>query len=461
MRIPTDRPNILLINCDDLGWGDLGCTGHSLHRTPHLDRLAAEGTRFTSYYQASSLCSPSRGAMLTGCHPCRIGFDSFEGKGVLFPGQGVGLDPREETFADVLRRGGYATHIVGKWHCGDQPAFFPTNHGFDSYYGLPYSNDMGIQRPNSPWPPLPLMRGTEVVEAQPDQRSLIFRYTEECSRLIRANRERPFLLYLAHMHVHLPHYVAEKFVAESANGRYGGAVAAIDWSTGVILDQLRALGLDANTLVLFTSDNGSRCDYGPSNGLLHGFKNTPWEGGFRVPFLARWAGQAPAGRTCDTLLTGMDLLPTFAALAGVVPQQQRPIDGVDASRLLLGTSAAEPLREVFPYYHCSNLDAVRRDRWKLHVARHGRDGVPGPVLELYDVDADPGETTNVATQHPAIVARLQADADRYRAAFGDARTGVVGTERRAIGQVDNPTTLTRFDPNHPYYMAMYDLNEAG
>lgn len=239
MRQPEDRPNIILINCDDLGWGDLGCTGHPQHKTPHLDSLAADGTRFTDFYQASSLCSPSRGAMLTGCHPCRIGFDSFEGRGVLFPGQGVGLAPTEETFADMLRRAGYSTNIVGKWHCGDQPEFLPANHGFDTYYGLPYSNDMGIQRPDSPHPPLPLLRGTEVVEAQPDQRSLIFRYTEECTRIIRANRDRPFLLYLAHMHVHLPHYVAEKFLADSPNGRYGGAVAAIDWSTGVILNERR------------------------------------------------------------------------------------------------------------------------------------------------------------------------------------------------------------------------------
>lgn len=461
MRQPIDRPNILLINCDDLGWGDLGCTGHPQHRTPNLDRLAAEGTRFTSFYQASSLCSPSRGAMLTGCHPCRIGFDNFEGRGVLFPGQGVGLDPREETFADVLRRGGYATHIVGKWHCGDQRAFLPTNHGFDSYYGLPYSNDMGIQRPDSPYPPLPLLRGEDVVETQPDQRSLIFRYTEECTRIIRSHRERPFLLYLAHMHVHLPHYVAERFVAESPNGRYGGAVAAIDWSTGVILTELRRLGLDANTLVLFTSDNGSRCDFGPSNGPLHGFKNTPWEGGFRVPFLARWTGQVPVGKTCDAPLTGMDLLPTFAALAGVAPQQQRPIDGVDATRVLLGTDTVEPLREVFPYYHTSNLDAVRRDRWKLHLARHGRDSAPDPILELYDLVADPGERHNVADEHPDVVARLQADAGRIRAEFGDARTGAVGSARREIGRVDGPVPLTRFDPDHPYYMAMYDLNEAG
>jgi arylsulfatase A-like enzyme len=455
------KPNIILINCDDLGWGDLGCTGHPQHKTPHLDSLAAEGSRFTDFYQASSLCSPSRGAMLTGCHPCRIGFDSFEGRGVLFPGQGVGLAPKEETFADVLRRAGYSTNMVGKWHCGDQPEFLPTNHGFDTYYGLPYSNDMGIQRPDSPYPPLPLLRGTEVVEAQPDQRSLIFRYTEECTKIIRANRDRPFLLYMAHMHVHLPHYVAEKFLADSPNGRYGGAVAAIDWSAGVILNELRALGLEDNTMVVFTSDNGSRCDYGPSNGPLHGTKNSPWEGGLRVPFLVRWKHHVPAGRTCDAMLTGMDLLPTFAALAGVEPQKLNPIDGLDASSLLLGKKQSAPLRELLPYYQGPNLDAVRRGKWKLYVARHGRDGAAGSVLELYDLVADPGEIRNVAAGNPNIVAQLQQDLEAFRLKFGDAATQATGNERRPVGGVDNPVPLTRFDPEHPYYMAMYDINEAG
>ena len=455
------QPNIILINCDDLGWGDLGCTGHPLHQTPNLDRLAAEGSRFTHFYQGSSICSPSRGAMLTGCHPCRIGFDAFEGRGVLFPGQGIGLDPAEETFADVLRRAGYATHIVGKWHCGDQPEFLPTNHGFDSYYGLPYSNDMGIQRTGSPYPPLPLLRDEEVVEAQPDQRSLVFRYTEECTKIIRADKDRPFLLYLAHMHVHLPHYVAEKFAAESTNGRYGAAVAAIDWSTGMILAELRRQGIDDNTLVIFTSDNGSRCDFGPSNGLLHGTKNSPWEGGLRVPFLARWPGRIPAGRVSDAILTGMDLLPTFATLAGVTPQRERPNDGVDASALVRGDSPAAPLHEAIPFYQGPHLDAVRRDRWKLHVARHGRDGVPGPVLELYDLLDDPGEDRNVAQDHPDVVTQLQRDAEDFRQKFGDAALNRAGAERRPIGRVDHPDTLTHFDPTQPYYQAMYDLNEAG
>lgn len=461
MRTPKTKPNIILINCDDLGWGDLGCTGHAQHRTPNIDTIAAEGMRFTSFYQASSVCSPSRGAMLTGCHPCRIGFDSFNGHAVLFPGDGVGLAPTEETFADVLRRAGYSTNLVGKWHCGDQPEFLPTNHGFDTYYGLPYSNDMGVKSPNGKNPPLPLLRGTEVIEAQPDQRSLIFRYTEECTKIIRANQDRPFLLYLAHMHVHLPHYVAEKFVAESTNDRYGAAVAAIDWSTGVILNELRTLGLDNNTLVIFTSDNGSRCDYGPSNGHLRGGKTSQWEGGLRVPFLARWKHQIPEGTTCDEILTGMDLLPTFASLAGMELKTGNPIDGVDASKQLFGKTASSPLHEVFPYYRGACLCAVRRENWKLHVARYGHGTEQGPVSELYDLVADPGETCNVIAKNPSVVARLQQDVEQFRLQFGDETTQTIGTARRPIGRVENPVPLTHFDPTHPYYMAMYDLSESG
>ena len=462
MRKPADKPNIILINCDDLGWGDLGCTGHALHKTPHLDRLAAEGTRFTNFYQGSPVCSPSRGAMLTGCHPCRIGFDDFEGRCVLFPGQGVGLSAGEETFAHVLKRAGYATHIVGKWHCGDQPEFLPTNRGFDSYYGIPYSNDMGhhVGAPN--FPPLPLVRDGEVVEAQPDQRSLIFRYTEECVKIIRASKGKPFLLYLAHMHVHLPHYVAERFVAESENGRYGGAVAAIDWSTGVIMAELAKLGLDENTVVIFTSDNGSRCDFGPSNGGLRGTKASTWDGGIRTPLLARWPGNIPAGRVSGAMVWGMDFLPTFAALAGVAPQSKLPIDGVDASGVLLGGDAV--LHERFPYYYKGVLNAVRRGDWKLYFIRTDWDENPvgkGEYPELYNLRDDLGETRNVAAQHPDVVARLMGDADDYREMFGDTRTGAVGNQRRPIGRVANPKPLAVFNPDDPYYQALYDLGDMG
>jgi len=461
MRKSTDRPNIVLINCDDLGWGDLGCTGHPLHQTPHLDRLAAEGTKFTSFYQGSPVCSPSRGAMLTGCHPCRIGFDDFDKCVVLFPGQPIGLSADEETFAEVLKRTGYSTHIVGKWHCGDQEEFLPTRHGFDTYYGLPYSNDMGRQGGRDRFPPLPLLRGERVVEAQPDQRSLTSRYTEECVNILRANREKLFLLYLAHMHVHLPHYVAESFIMESANGVYGGAVACIDWSTGVIMKELRDLGLDDNTLVLFTSDNGSRCDFGPSNGGLRGTKATTWEGGLRTPLLARWPGRVPAGRVSDTMIWGMDFIRTFATLAGVETQQRLPIDGVDATDVLLG--ADRELHETFPYYWGSWLGAVRRGDWKLHITRNTWNGtpIPGEYPELYNLKTDLGETRNVAAEHPGVVAQLMKDAAHYRSIFGDLNTGDKGSERRPAGCVANPKPLAVYNPDDPYYQAMYDLGDAG
>ena len=222
--------------------------------------MAAEGTRFTDFYMASPVCSPSRGAMLTGCYPSRIGFGEFDGRWVLFPGMPIGLNTSETTVAGILKDSGYATKIVGKWHCGDQKEHLPTRHGFDSYYGIPYSNDMGIQKVDDKYPPLPLLRDETVIQAQPDQRGITERYVEESVRFIResAGSQTPFFLYLAHMHVHLPHYPPERFLRESMNGPYGGAVAAIDWATDVLLHELQALGLDDDTLIVFTSDNGSR-----------------------------------------------------------------------------------------------------------------------------------------------------------------------------------------------------------
>lgn len=457
------KPNIILINADDLGWGDLGCTGHPLHQTPHLDRLAAEGTRFTDFYQGSPLCSPSRGAMLTGCYPPRIGFDSFEGKGVLFPGQGVGLDAGEETLSSILKAAGYATMHVGKWHCGDQPGFLPTRHGFDHYYGLPYSNDMGRLGGRDAFPPLPLMSDEAVIEEQPDQAAITSRYVERSIRFMRENRGRPFFLYLAHMHVHLPLYVARRFEQESANGAYGAAVACIDWAAGVIMAELEALGLDDDTLVIFTSDNGSRCDFGRSNGRLRGTKNTCWEGGMRVPLLARWPKRIASARVSDGMLTGMDIMPTLAAIAGARPNGKKRIDGVDCSGLLLGKSDASP-RDTYFYYRVSGLYAVRKGRWKRVVASNsyvGTSRFDKDLDELYDLAADPGETVNGAAAHRDKTKELDALLDACRKDLGDDITGVVGEGRRPIGRAINPQPLTRFDPSHPYYMAMYDIGDAG
>jgi len=459
------KPNIILVNCDDLGWGDLAGVGHPVHRTPHLDRMAAEGTRFTDFYQSSPVCSPSRGGMLTGCYPRRIGFDLFEGRLVLFPGQGVGLSRSEETFAEVLKRAGYATACVGKWHCGDQAEFLPTEHGFDRYYGLPYSNDMGRQVGRETLPPLPLILDAEIVEQQPDQASLTSRYVDESIRFMREHSGRPFLLYLAQMHVHLPHYVPERFAAVNPN-RYAAAVEYIDWAMGRLFRELDELGIAEDTLVLFTSDNGSRCDYGASNGHLRGTKGTTWEGGMRVPLLARWPGKVSAGRVCSEMVTGMDLLPTFAALAGVTPNGKNRIDGKDISVLLRGEVGAKSPHEAFFYYVGGDLDAVRSGRWKLFVGRHGwaaqrGGGVRDSIPELYDLESDPGETTDVAAAHRDVVARLLTLIDRCLEDMGDETKGIPGKNRRPIGRVADPKPLTAYDPAYPYFTEMYDLDEIG
>ncbi|MEO5901886.1 MAG: sulfatase [Ilumatobacteraceae bacterium] len=456
------RPNVVLINCDDLGYGDLGCYGSQLNATPALDRLAAEGLRLDSFYMASPVCSPSRAALLTGCYPPRIGFGDFDGLPVLFPGQALGLPPSEISLGRLLSNAGYRTAMIGKWHCGDQPQFLPTNHGFDSYLGLPYSNDMGRQvgtrttesGDQRGYPPLPLLLDDEVLEQQPDQASLTARYLGEAVRVIRAADERPFFLYLAHMYVHLPIYVQERFAKASRNGAYGAAVETIDWVTAAILRELRDRGLDEDTLVVFTSDNGSRGRDGGSNAPLRGTKGTTWEGGMRVPFIARWPGRIEPGRTSDALTTSLDLFPTLAAICGATVPNDRIIDGIDISPLLLD-GASSP-REVFWFYRMNDLEAVRSGRWKLHLAKDGT-----PVAELYDVLADPAESGNLLSAHPEIVARLTEVADAARRTLGDARLGVTGTERRPAGRVDHPVALTVYDPTHPYSAAEYDLADRG
>lgn len=450
------KPNIILINCDDLGYGDLGCYGSTVNKTPVLDKMAAEGLRFTDFYQASPVCSPSRGAMMTGCYPPRIGFGSFEGRWVLFPGQAVGLNPSEITLARLLKDAGYATQLVGKWHCGDQKAFLPTRHGFDSYYGLPYSNDMGRQG-ETLFPPLPLLRDEAVIQQQPDLAALTERYVEESVRFIRDNAARPFFLYLAHMYVHLPLYVADRFRQESGNGRYGAAVATIDWATGVLLHELKTLGLEEDTLVIFTSDNGSRArGEGGSNGALRGTKGTTWEGGQRVPCIMRWPKAIPAGTVCRKLATSMDFYPMLADLAGADVPSDRIIDGKNILPLVLSGGRDESPRDTFFYYMRNNLEAVRDATWKLHVRKKEEE-----VRELYNMETDPGEMQNVYDANPSVVKALLEKMDACRADLGDEVRGITGRNVRPAGRVDNPEPLTQYDPDHPYYMAAYDLKERG
>jgi len=451
------KPNIIVINCDDLGYGDLACYGSPVNKTPALDRMAKEGIRFTDFYMASPVCSPSRGAMLTGCYPPRIGFGSFDGKWVLFPGMPIGLNPSETTTATLLKEAGYATKIVGKWHCGDQPEFLPTRHGFDSYYGIPYSNDMGRQKEDDVYPPLPLLRDEEVIQAQPDQRGITERYVEESVRFIRENKEKPFFLYFAHMHVHLPHYPPARFVAESENGVYGAAVAAIDWAADVLFDELQSLGLDDNTLVIFTSDNGSRArDEGGSNAPLRSTKGTTWEGGQRVPCIMRWPGVIPAGTECNELALSMDLHPTLAAITGATLPSDRTIDGKDIRPLMQAEKDAESPHESFFYYKRNSIEAVRSGQWKLHIRKDDEE-----IQQLYNLESDIGETENLYEQHPEIVSDLQTKIDACRRELGDDATGISGANVRPIGRVENPDTLTHYDPEHPYMIALYDLKERG
>jgi arylsulfatase A len=468
-RSPLTPPNVVLINCDDLGYGDLGCYGSTRNATPATDRLADEGIRCTSFYMASPVCSPSRAALLTGCYPPRISFGSFEGLPVLFPGQPLGLPQTEVSLARVLSDAGYRTQMIGKWHCGDQPGFLPLNHGFDHYFGLPYSNDMGRQA-NTPeffghLPPLPLLADNDVIEQQPDQRSLTGRYVVEALSFLRSAKDDPFFLYLAHMYVHLPIYVQPGFLERSRNGPYGAAVESIDWATSVLLDELRVLDLEERTIVIFTSDNGSLGDVPPpwgsseflggSNLPLRGAKGSTWEGGMRVPAIIRWAGTLDGGRTCDELLTSMDLYPTLAALCGGIVPTDRVVDGLDVFEVWQDPSARSP-HETFAYYRGNDLEAVRDQRYKLHLARKESE-----VTELYDLAEDPGEALDLVAVKPEVVRRLHGIAEGYRRELGDGRLGVVGRGVRPIGRIEQPSTLTTFDPDHPYFMAEYDLADRG
>ncbi len=425
-RPTSEQPNFIVIFIDDMGYGDVGFNGATGPRTPHLDRMAAEGMRFDDFYVGCPVCSGSRTALLTGAHYQRLSMSP-----VLFPHSDTGLHPDEVTIADLLREEGYRTACVGKWHLGHLPPCLPTYQGFDSYFGVPYSNDMWIDPANRLSDTIllregltlddlrkghkkrnrvPLMRDEEVIEYPADQKTLTKRYTEEAVRFIRESREEPFFLYLPHTMVHLPLAVSEAFERRTEKLIWD-AIEEVDWSVGQVLDTLREEGLSGETLVVFTSDNGAAVG---SSLPLRSSKASVYDGGIRVPTLMWWPGQIPAGSVCEEVAATIDLLPTFAGLAGgKLPE--REIDGHDIWPLLSGEPGARSPHDAYVLMH--RLGAVRSGKWKFYPwsEARGKDRgarVPGrepstfPV-QLYDVDADIGETTNVAEQHPEVVARLQ------------------------------------------------------
>lgn len=439
-----DQPNFIVIFCDNLGYGDMGCYGHPIHRTPNVDRMAEEGMRFTDFYVTSGVCTPSRASLLTGCYAQRIDMHvSDKGHAVLQPVAAKGLNPDEITIAEVLKEVGYATACIGKWHLGDQPPFLPTRQGFDYYYGIPYSEDM-YRRPDRDWPELPLMRNEEVIEAPVEMSTITERYTREAIQFMEENADRPFFLYMPQAlpgSVKIPE-VGERFAGMSGNWAYGDCVEELDWSTGQVIRAAQKLGIDENTCVIFLSDNGTPRGHGGSNGPLRGWGYHTWEGGMRVPCVMRWPGTIPAGETCSELATTMDLMPTLSRLAGTEEPQDRVIDGHDIRPIIMGEEGAESPYEAFFYYHMEQLQAVRSGKWKLFVPRedrkafHSDQAAPDEAL-LFDLERDIGETTNVADQHPDVVERLMAYAEKAREELGD--TGVQGSGLRPAGHYPNPT----------------------
>jgi len=435
------KPNFIIIFCDDLGYGDLVCYGSQVNNTPNLDLMADEGMRFTDFYSAASVCSPSRASLMTACYPKRVGLGFGQSRWVLFPGDSVGLNPEEMTIPKMLKSQGYNTGMVGKWHLGDQPEFLPANNGFDSYFGIPYSNDMDIYLQNVKCPPLPVMHNDKVVDSEPNQVPLTGVFLEKAKDFIYDNKDQPFFLYFSHFYVHTPIYVPFPFLKASKNGPYGAAVEYIDYCTGEIINTLKELGIDDNTLIIFTSDNGSNLQNGGSNGNLRGGKGSTWEGGMRMPCIMRWPGMIPEGTVCSEITTTMDILPTLTQFAGGTLPEEKIIDGKDISSLMFMEEGAESPHEVFVYYLTNKLNAVRSGRWKLFIEK-------GPIL--YDLENDIAETTDVHEKYPDVVARLTKYADEYREDLGDELQGVEGKNCRPKGRVNDAKTLTPYDWVHPY-----------
>ena len=468
----TNHPNIVLIFTDDMGWGDLpNFTPQSKIRTPNISQLVAEGTKFDDFYVAQAVCTASRAALMTGCYANRVGLE-----GALNHTSPTGISPEEELLPELLAKEGYATGMFGKWHLGLPPYFAPSKNGFQEWLGIPYSNDNTKYHPvlSDSMPPLPLYDGDSVIETDPDQRLFTKRLTNRAVQFIEDNKDGPFFLYVPHIMPHVPIFASDRFRGKSARGLYGDVIEEIDWSVGEIVNTIDRLNLSENTLVIFTNDNGPFLSYGThagQSGVLRGGKLTTFEGGVRVPMVARWPGQIPAGKTCSTPIISIDLLPTFCHVAHA-PLPQKKIDGLNITDILEGKTDTVEDREGLVFYAGSELQAVRDGKWKIHFphkylvvngetrtdgkpAGYGRlapqsisnSGIEGIAsrhgyvvrelpLSLYDLSTDMSESNNVASEHPEVVKKLTEIADKYRKTLGDSLQNMKGTENRPVGRND-------------------------
>ena len=423
----SKTPNFIVIFTDDQGYEDIGCFGSPKIKTPNLDKLAAEGRKFTSFYSANSVCSPSRAALMTGCYPTRVSVP-----GVLFPRHKEGLNPDEITIAELLKTKGYATSCIGKWHIGHKPKFLPTRQGFDSYFGIPYSNDMTIdpeaklaadiilregftldriknEKPKKNL--VPLMRNEEVIEYPCDQTTLTKRYTEEAVRFIEKNEDKPFFLYLPHTMPHIPLFASKNFKGKSERGPYGDTIEEIDWSVGEIMKTLRENNLDENTLVIYTSDNGPwklKEGRGGSAYPLRGYKFQTYEGGMRVPCIMSWKGKIPSGTVCDEIGATIDLLPTFANLAGAKIPDDRIIDGKNIWPIISGKEGALSPHDIYYYYKGNRLESARQGKWKIR-----RSGKKSQSVELYNLEDDISESKNLSPKNPELIEVMLKKMDEF------------------------------------------------
>ncbi|WP_339925004.1 sulfatase [uncultured Cyclobacterium sp.] len=440
-------PNIVIIFTDDQGYGDVGIFGAKNISTPNLDQMAADGVQFTNFHVSNAVCSASRASLLTGCYSNRLGIF-----GALSDKSKHGLSPDETTIAEVLKPKGYATGIVGKWHLGHLEPFLPTKQGFDEFFGLPYSNDMWPYHPERPegYPPLPLYQNESIIDTLRDQSLLTTWYTEKAVDFIDRNNEKPFFLYLAHSMPHVPLFVSDKFKGKSKAGLYGDVIMEIDWSVGQVMQALRKNGLEENTLVIFTSDNGPWLSYGThsgSTGIYKEGKGTSWEGGIRVPAIMQWKGNIPKGKIQDKMAMTIDLLPTIAHITNA-PLPQKLIDGKNIWPLIQMEKEAEsPQEAYYIYYNKNELQAVISGKWKLYFPHRYRtlpenfvkpsNGIPGKYvmldlkeMELYDLENDPSESKNVIEEYPEVSEKMSAMADNARSDMGDALQGIEGKNVR-------------------------------